>query len=103
MQNNFNLKITNTKTGIRFRVSVLPNSSASKIVEVTEEFIKIKLNSPPIEGKANKEVIALLSKALKIPKSNISIVNGDKNKLKTIEVMISEENFFEKLSNCIMD
>ncbi len=97
MQNKFNLKVLNTNSGLRFKVSVIPNSSCSKIVEITEEFIKIKLNSPPIEGKANKEVISILSKTLKIPKGSISIVNGDKNKLKTIEAQISEEDFFGKL------
>ena len=97
MQNKFNLKISNTDSGLRFKVSVIPNSSFSKIVEITEEFIKIKLNSPPIEGKANKEVIAMLSKFLKIPKSNIAIISGDKNKLKTIEAQITEEAFFAKL------
>ena len=98
MQNKFNLKISNTDSGLRFKVSVIPNSSCSKIVEITEEFIKIKLNSPPIEGKANKEVIAILSKFLKIPKSNITIISGDKNKLKTIEAQITEEVFFTKLN-----
>ena len=99
MQNKFNLNISNTNTGIRFKVSVVPNSSCSKIIEINEEFIKIKLNSPPIEGKANKEVISLLSKTLKIPKSSITIINGDKNKLKTIEAQISEENFFIRLES----
>ena len=97
MQNKFNLKFSNTNSGVRFKVSVVPNSSCSKIVEITEEFIKIKLNSPPIEGKANKEVISMLSKFLKIPKSNISIINGEKNKLKTIQAQITEEDFLKKL------
>ncbi len=97
MQNKFNLKFSNTNSGVRFKVSVVPNSSCSKIVEITEEFIKIKLNSPPIEGKANKEVISMFSKILKIPKSTISIINGEKNKLKTIQAQITEEDFLKKL------
>lgn len=102
MQNNFNLKISKIVNGIRFKVCVIPNSSASKIVEITEEYIKMKLNSPPVEGKANKEVIVILSKFLKIPKGNINIINGEKNKIKTIEAIISEESFFEKINSYLI-
>ena len=101
MQNLDILKITKTNTGVAFKVKVVPNSSASKIVEVNEEFIKIKLNSPPIEGKANKEVINLLSKVLDVPKTSLELLSGDKNKLKTIGAPITEEQLREKISQAI--
>ena len=84
-----------------FKVKVIPNSSASKIVEVNEEFIKIKLNSPPLEGRANKEVINLLSKVLDVPKTSITLLNGDKNKLKTLEVPLSEEQLRQKIAEAV--
>ena len=99
MQNVNFLQINKHNTGVTFKVKVLPNSSASKIVEITEEFIKIKLNSPPIENKANKEVIILLAKVLNIPKSSIELLFGDKNKLKTFWVPLSEEELRTKLAN----
>ncbi|MCQ2957734.1 MAG: DUF167 domain-containing protein [Candidatus Gastranaerophilales bacterium] len=74
-----------------FSVKVIPNSSASQITEITEDYLKAKLNSPPIENKANKEVINLLAKSLDIPKSSITLIYGDKNKLKTFLVPIKEE------------
>lgn len=98
MQNANNLQVSKHKNGVTFKVKVIPNSSCSKIVEITEEYIKIKLNSPPIENKANKETIILLAKFLNIPKSSIEILFGDKNKLKTFWVPISEEELFNKLN-----
>ena len=97
MQNINNLQISKHKNGAIFKVKVVPNSSCSKIVEITEEYIKVKLNSPPIENKANKETILLLSKILDIPKSSIEIVFGDKNKLKTFFVPLQEEELRTKL------
>ncbi|MCR4881398.1 MAG: DUF167 domain-containing protein [bacterium] len=97
MQNIDDLKITKTNDGVSFRVKVVPNSSASKVVEANEEFVKIKLNSPPIEGRANKEVIELLSKVLDVPKTSIELVSGDKSKLKTLKVPLSEEQVREKI------
>jgi len=99
MQNFQKLKILQSNDGVTFGVKVIPNSSVSKIVEITEEFLKIKLNSPPIENKANKEVILLLSKALKIPKTEISLLHGDKNKLKTFQVPITEQDLRQKLQD----
>ena len=98
MQNSNLLQISNHKSGVTFKVKVIPNSSCSKIIEITEEYIKIKLNSPPIENKANKETIILLSKSLNIPKSSIEILFGDKNKLKTFYVPLTEEELRNKIS-----
>jgi uncharacterized protein YggU (UPF0235/DUF167 family) len=44
------------------------------------------LHSPPADGRANEELIALLSKKLDIPKSNLSLVRGSKSRDKEIEV-----------------
>ena len=101
MQNIDMLKVTKTNNGIAFRVKVIPNSSVSKITEITEEFLKIKLNSPPIEGRANKEVVLLLSKILDVPKTSIEIISGDKNKLKTLSVPLSEEQLRMKISSAM--
>ena len=97
MQNIDELQVIKTANGVTFRVKVIPNSSVSKIMEVTEEFVKIKLNSPPIEGRANKEVINLLSKVLDIPKTSIELVSGDKSKLKTLNVPLNEEQLRTQL------
>lgn len=99
MQNIDNLQINKHNSGVTFKVKVIPNSSSSKITEITEEFVKIKLNSPPIENKANKEVIILLSKILDIPKSSIELMFGDKNKLKTFWVPLTEEELRTKLAS----
>lgn len=49
-------------------------------------FLKIYLTSVPVQGKANKELVKLLSKELGIGKSRISIIKGEKSKEKIIEI-----------------
>ncbi len=39
--------------------------------------LKARVTAVPEKGKANKALIALLSKALKVPKSSISVVSGE--------------------------
>jgi len=48
--------------------------------------LKIYLTAVPVDGKANKELIKLLAKELKISKSKIAIIKGEKNKEKIIEI-----------------
>ena len=49
--------------------------------------LKVYLTAVPIDGKANKELIKLLSKELNINKSKISITKGEKNKEKVLEIL----------------
>ncbi|MCK5332652.1 DUF167 domain-containing protein [Candidatus Parcubacteria bacterium] len=48
--------------------------------------LKIYLTAVPINGKANKELIKLLSKELKISKSMVVIIKGEKKSEKIIEI-----------------
>jgi uncharacterized protein len=49
--------------------------------------LKIYLTAIPVDGKANRELIKLLSEKLNVSKSKISILKGEKNKEKIIEVL----------------
>lgn len=66
-----------------FEVTVSPKSSRSEAV-IDGDSIKIYLNSPPADGKANAELIKLLSKKLHIAKSSICIIKGEKSRKKKI-------------------
>lgn len=57
------------------------NNSIDKLPE-----LRVYLTAVPVDGKANKELIKLLSKELDISKSKISILKGEKNKEKIIEI-----------------
>ena len=89
MQNAF-LNIANNSVVIA--VKLVPNSSFNKIVDYCNEFIRIKISAPPIENKANKELIDFLSDCFKINRSKIKIVSGDKSKLKKISISDIDTN-----------
>lgn len=69
----------------KFKIKVVANSKIN-LIDFCEEFIKVKIMARAVEGKANKAIIEFLSDELKIPKSKISIVNGEKSSIKTILV-----------------
>ncbi len=87
-----------TNDGIILKVKLVPNSSVSKIVDYTDDYIRIKISSPPLENRANKELIAFLSKVFDINKSKISIISGEKSKLKKVIFKeITKEEISQKL------
>jgi len=85
---------------ILFDIAVSPKSSRSMISIGPGNSIKVYLNAPPIDGKANSELVSLFSKKLKIPKSCIMIVSGEKGKKKRIAIEgLSRDAILLKLSN----
>jgi uncharacterized protein (TIGR00251 family) len=72
-------------------VKVIPNAKQNEIVEDVIDLLgarnlRIRINQPPENGKANKAVIDLLAKYFKIRKSAISITSGLTSRNKIIEV-----------------
>lgn len=75
---------------------VVPKSSRNEIVGLEGGIVKIKVTAPPVDGMANRAVIELISKELKIPKKDIEIISGDKSKNKRIRVHgVSSLNFLK--------
>ena len=56
------------------KVKVVPRSSINKIVGMEGDALKVKVKASPVEGLANKDLVALLSKRLKISKKSVEIL-----------------------------
>jgi len=56
-------------------------------VEINKDEIAIGIISEPQKGKANKELIEKISKYLKVPKSSVKILSGEKSRKKLVEVI----------------
>jgi len=67
-------------------VKVKPNSKTQSIEEMADGSLKVKLKSPPVDGKANKELIELLAKKFNVSKSDVQIKSGLSSKTKLIEI-----------------
>ncbi len=95
-----NLKVTKTDAGVVFGVKVVPGSSRTALAGVLGDLLKIKVAAPPEKGKANKCLVEFLAKQLGVKKNQISIIAGQANPVKTIQVAgISIEALLEKLAD----
>lgn len=67
------------------KVTVIPRSSVTKVVGFEGDTLKLKVKSAPVDGSANRDLIGLLSKKIKIAKARIEIVSGHNSRMKTIK------------------
>lgn len=87
-----------TSGGVIFSVKLVPNSSHNKIVDYTDEYVRIKISSPPVDNRANKELTEFCSDIFGVNKSKIQIVSGEKSKLKKIQIKgVSYDALSQKL------
>jgi uncharacterized protein (TIGR00251 family) len=78
--------IRETTKGLLLPVRVVPRASKNEIQGVHGDALKVRLQAPPVEGKANQALIRFLSDALNIPRSQLSIASGETGRNKAVLV-----------------
>ncbi len=75
-----------TNGAVTFAVKVVPRASRNEIVGVEGDVIKVRLNAPPVEGKANVALVRLLAELLGVSAAQIEIVRGETARRKLVRV-----------------
>lgn len=78
--------ITRTPDGVVIDVRVIPRAGRSGVAGMRDGALLVRLNAPPVEGAANVELIAVVAKALGVPKRAVSIAAGERSRLKRVRV-----------------
>lgn len=68
------------------KVHLHPGAKVSSINGLIAQKLRIKIKSPPVDGKANKELIGLLARDFGIKKSQVRICSGELGRDKLIEI-----------------
>jgi uncharacterized protein (TIGR00251 family) len=69
-----------------FHVRVQPRASRDEIAGETAGAIKIRLQAPALENRANEALIDFLAHLLKTPKSAVRLLSGERSRTKRIEI-----------------
>ena len=79
-------------------VRVMPRAGRSGFGGLRDGALLVRLAAAPVDGAANDELIALLAKALRIPKRDITIVSGERSRTKRVRIAgIDREQALAKL------
>ena len=92
------LNLQKVDDGVIFRVKVQPASDKNDIVGVQGDALKIKINAPAVEGKANKALVEFLARKLGVKNSGVEIISGHTTRLKRIKVKGEGTKTKEKIS-----
>ena len=78
--------ISEKKDKVTLTIRATPRASRSEIFGTEDEWIKVRLKAPPVDGKANKELIVFFAKLLKVSKSSVNISSGESSRLKRVTI-----------------
>jgi len=70
------------------QIRVKPNSRASQLEQKEDGTWLAQIKSPPVDGKANEELIALVAKHFGCRKSDVTIKSGGASRLKLVQIEI---------------
>ncbi len=70
----------------KLKIKVVPGASRPGIVGWLGDALKVRIAAPPEKGKANRELLQLLSRQLQFRESDIAIVSGAASQVKTVEI-----------------
>jgi uncharacterized protein (TIGR00251 family) len=80
------LPVRATATGVRVDLRVIPRAPKNQIAGVREGRLLVRVTAPPVDSAANDAVIALMAKALGVPKRAVRLVAGETSRNKTVEI-----------------
>ncbi len=75
-----------TENTMTITIKVEPRSSRSGVAGPYGNGLKVKLTSPPVEGRANRELIEVLAKTYGIAKKDVEIISGRNSKNKVVRL-----------------
>ena len=79
------------------KIKVVPRSSLNTIVGFEGDILKVKVKSAPVDGLANRDLVLLLAKHMRVAKKEIEIISGHTSRLKTVRFHGIEKNEFSRL------
>ncbi|NLZ16700.1 MAG: YggU family protein [Desulfobulbaceae bacterium] len=88
---------TQADGSVLLRIHVQPRAAQNQVAGLQGEALKLRLSAPPVDGKANKAVLAFLAELFSLPKSALSLKSGQQSRQKTILISGASEATIRKI------
>ena len=80
------LEIWERPGSVGLTVRVQPRASKDEIVGEMAGALKVRLQAPAVEDRANEALIEFLAQLLKTPRSAVRILSGERSRTKRVEI-----------------
>jgi uncharacterized protein (TIGR00251 family) len=67
-------------------IRVIPRASKDAIQGLIGDALKVRIQAPPVEGKANAHLVKFLSRHWRIPRGSIEILSGETGRNKRLRI-----------------
>jgi uncharacterized protein (TIGR00251 family) len=67
-------------------VRVIPRAGKPGIAGTRDGALLVRLQSPPVEGAANHELVGTIARTFHVPKRDVTIVSGEHSRLKRVAI-----------------
>lgn len=67
-------------------IKAVPNAPRSEVVGWMHHTLKVRLQAPPVDGKANAELCRFLAEVLGLPKSAVTLATGGSSRTKHVNI-----------------
>jgi uncharacterized protein (TIGR00251 family) len=88
--------LRHTAAGWHIDCHVTPRASRTELAGLHGNRLRIRLQAPPVDGKANKALLTFLADCLNAPRGALSLASGDTGRDKTVRVDGMEESHIRR-------
>jgi uncharacterized protein (TIGR00251 family) len=77
--------------GLRIRVRLVPKAARDRVQAVVRDAdgtaaLKVAVTAPPEKGKANAALLKMLARAWRVPKSDLTLIAGHRDRRKVVHL-----------------
>jgi uncharacterized protein (TIGR00251 family) len=83
---------------ITFTVRVMPRASASGLGGERAGTLVVRVTAPPVDGRANDAVVALLAEAMGVPRRAVRVESGATGRTKVVSIPVGAEAALQRLA-----
>ncbi len=91
--------------GLEIAIRLTPTGGRDRIEGVAnhdgQPCLKVRVSAPPVDGAANRALVAFLAKSLGVPRSSVTFISGEKSRIKRLRITghVPDERLEALLSN----
>ena len=79
-------EIVDGRVTIQLTLQVQPGAKRTEVAGTHGDALRIRLAAPPVEGKANAELLRYLARAFGVPQRDVTLVRGDSSRQKVVRI-----------------
>lgn len=82
---------------IELSIRVVPRAARNGVAGLLGDELKVRIQAPPVDGKANDHLIRYLAKTWDVPRASITILSGETGRRKRLRIINPSAELFRTL------